>query len=102
MYEELFLERLSYFRDQKKVSARDMSLSLGQSPSYINAIENHKYLPKMTIFFYMCEYFGISPAEFFDDKNKHPERMKKLYRDLLSMNSEQLDIIESVIRGIKK
>ncbi|MCR5669239.1 MAG: helix-turn-helix transcriptional regulator, partial [Lachnospiraceae bacterium] len=35
-----FSERLSKLRLQKGISARDMSLSLGQSPSYINNIEN--------------------------------------------------------------
>ena len=30
MYEDFFAERLSYLRIQKKVSAREMSLALGQ------------------------------------------------------------------------
>ena len=38
--EEAFALRLSYLRTQKKVSAREMSLSLGQNSSYINRIEN--------------------------------------------------------------
>lgn len=40
MYEDFFAERLSYLRIQKKVSAREMSLALGQNESYINRIEN--------------------------------------------------------------
>ena len=38
MYEEKFVNRLIELRIQKGVSARDMSLSLGQSESYINKI----------------------------------------------------------------
>jgi len=38
--EKLFQNRLSELRGQKGVSARDMSLTLGQSPGYINGIEN--------------------------------------------------------------
>ena len=35
-----FPERIAELRTQRGVSARDMSLSLGQSESYINKIEN--------------------------------------------------------------
>ena len=35
-----FRERLTELRMQKDVSARDMSLSMGQSSGYINNIEN--------------------------------------------------------------
>lgn len=42
MYDELFSQRLTELRQQKGVSARDMSLSLGQNPGYINNIENKK------------------------------------------------------------
>ena len=38
MYEDFFCERLSQLRREKEVSARDMSLSLGQNVNYINTI----------------------------------------------------------------
>lgn len=50
MYEELFYTRLTQFRTEKGVSARDMSLSIGQNAGYINNLENHKVLPSMTVF----------------------------------------------------
>ena len=40
MYEEQFSKRLTELRTQKGVSARDMSLSIGQNPGYIRAIES--------------------------------------------------------------
>ena len=42
MYEDFVPERLAKLRTQKGVSARDMSLSLGQANNYINNIENKK------------------------------------------------------------
>lgn len=65
MYEALLRKRLTELRISKGVSARDMSLSLGQSESYINKIENGKALPSMEVFFYICDYFGMHPNEFF-------------------------------------
>ena len=40
MYEEFTQNRIAQLRMQKNVSARDMSLTLGQNNSYINQIEN--------------------------------------------------------------
>ena len=42
MYEEFTQNRIAQLRMQKNVSARDMSLTLGQNNSYINQIEKRK------------------------------------------------------------
>ena len=47
MYEEEFPIRLAQLRTKKGVSARDMSLSIGQNAGYINNIECGKALPSM-------------------------------------------------------
>ena len=61
---DFFIERLISLRNQKNVSAREMSLAIGQNESYINRIENRKAFPSMQSFFYICEYFQISPMDF--------------------------------------
>ena len=55
LYEDFVPERLAKLRMQKGVSARDMSLSLGQANNYINNVENKKTLPSMQSFFYISE-----------------------------------------------
>ena len=57
--ENNFSIRLAQLRNIKGVSARDMSLSLGQNPGYINNIESGKSLPSMAAFFYICKYRQI-------------------------------------------
>lgn len=52
MFEDLFYQRLIKLRTEKGVSARDMSLSIGQSPGYINSLENRNGFPSMQVFFY--------------------------------------------------
>lgn len=76
MYEDEFPIRLSQLRMQKGVSAREMSLSLGQNPGYINNIETGKNLPSLSGFFYICDYLDISPAEFFSAEIKYPPEMR--------------------------
>lgn len=97
-----FIARLTQLRLKRGVSARDMSLSLGQNSSYINNIENGKALPSMTVFFYICEYFNISPQEFFSYKNQNPEKLKMLENDLNLLTDEQLNIISTLVKELVK
>ena len=96
-----FCNRLSELRMNKGVSARDMSLSLGQSASYINNIENGVNLPSMSIFFYICEYLGISPMEFFDTENTNPTKSKELLEATKNLSSEQLEHLIAIAKGLK-
>lgn len=61
-----FAQQVSKLRIEKGISAREMSLSLGQGASYINNIENGRTLPSMAMFFEICDYFGITPSVFFE------------------------------------
>ena len=99
--EQLFYKRLTELRIGKDVSARDMSLSLGQSENYINAIENKRAFPSMQVFFYICDYFGITPKEFFDFDNTNPNKLTEIVNKLKSLNDEQLNLIETMIDNMK-
>lgn len=102
MFDEIFVKRLVQLRMQKGVSARDMSLSLGQSESYINKIENCATLPSMSVFFYICDYFNITPAEFFDVEVSDPTELQKVVNKLRRLNSEDLKHIDYVIEAMSK
>lgn len=102
MQQEDFIARLTQLRLNHGVSARDMSLSLGQNSSYINNIENGKALPSMNVFFYICEYFNISPQEFFSYENPNPEKIQILEKDLSLLTDEQLNIVSALVKEIVK
>lgn len=102
MDKDEFIKRLVQLRINKGVSARDMSLSLGQSPSYINNIENGVNLPSMTVFFYICDYFGISPKEFFDTDSANPVMEKELHAAVKGLSNEQLEHLIALAKGLKK
>lgn len=102
MYEDEFPLRLAQLRNKKGVSARDMSLSIGQNPRYINNIESGKAMPSMACFFYICEYLNISPKDFFDFESKTPEKLNDLISDLKKLDEEQLDNIASIVKGLIK
>lgn len=101
-FEEKFAERLSHLRLAKGVSARDMSLSIGQSAGYINNIENKNNLPSMSMFFYICEYLEISPQDFFDFDNRNPEKLNEITDYLKQVDDEQLNNLIGIIKGLIK
>jgi transcriptional regulator with XRE-family HTH domain len=93
-------ERIAQLRLQKGVSARDMSLSLGQSESYINKIENRRTLPSMAGFLYICEYFGITPGEFFDTGSAAPQQSRELLRAFAKLTPTQACHILQVVQDL--
>lgn len=100
MYTDFFSNRITQLRLNKGVSARDMSLSLGQSESYINRIENNQMLPSMTVFFYICDYFKITPKEFFEEDNLSPTLLNETIKEMKKLNNEQLLHIYTIIKDI--
>ncbi len=106
MYTELsenfFARRLSALRMQKGVSAREMSLSIGQNESYINRIENKRSYPSLQLFFYICEYLNVTPQEFFNEDIKYPQQLNEIIKDIQQLTPEQLQNIHSIIKELIK
>lgn len=99
-YAKWFAERITQLRIAKGVSARDMSLSLGQSESYINKIENRRTMPSMNGFFYICEYFGIEPKDFFDLEINSPTQVTEIQKELGKLSPKQAEHILQVVHDL--
>ena len=102
MEREDFVKRLIELRINKGVSARDMSLSIGQSAGYINNIENGVNYPSMTVFFYICDYLGVTPKDFFDMEIVNPTKAYELFHVAKSLSNEQLDNLLAIAKGLSK
>ena len=102
MEEKDFALRLSQLRNEIGVSARDMSLSMGQNPSYVNNIENGKALPSLSGILYICEYLGITPSEFFGMESTNPSKTDAIVKDLKKLSNEQLEIISALVKELLK
>lgn len=100
MYEDFTQERISQLRIQHGSTARDMSLSLGQNDTYINKIENKKALPSLQGLFYICEYLGITPQEFFDEGNAFPEKLKELVAEAKKLDSTALTSVLDIVKQL--
>lgn len=100
MYEKSFSNRLYQLRTQKGVSARDMSLSIGQNAGYINNIENGKALPSMTSFFYICDYLKLTPMDFFNFDSSYPTEMEELFNNLNKLTPTQFKNISEIVNDL--
>ena len=100
MYEEFTQNRIAQLRIQRDATARDMSLSIGQNEAYINQIENKKTLPSLSGLFYICEYLGITPRDFFDEGNAYPARLTELVEDLKLLDDETLAHLTGLVKKL--
>lgn len=82
MDEKDFSLRLAQLREKKGISARDMSLSMGQNPGYFNNIELGKSMPSLSGFLYICDYLNITPHDFFDMDSHNPSKVNEILTDL--------------------
>ena len=102
MFEDFFYTRLTKLRMAKGVSQREMSLSMGQSEGYMTKIESRVSLPSMTAFFYICEYFGITPRDFFDDGMQNPALIQETMDGLKTLNDDDLVLILGHVKRLQE
>lgn len=69
--EDFFRDRLRFLRNERKISAREMSLALGQNETYINKIETGRNSTTMAGFLKICEFLQITPEQFFSSTAKN-------------------------------
>ena len=75
---------------------------MGQNPGYINNIESGKSMPSLTGIFYICDYLGITPSEFFDMEVQNPTKLNEIIENLKRLDDRQLDTIAMLIKDIVK
>ncbi|MDE7018143.1 MAG: helix-turn-helix domain-containing protein [Lachnospiraceae bacterium] len=88
--EQFVRDRITQLRLAKGISEYQMSYDLGHSRGYVYNISSGKSLPSMSEFFSICDYFGITPSEFFDTKSRNPVLMAKAIEELKSLNDSDM------------
>lgn len=102
MTAEFVRDRITQLRLQKGVSEYKMSYDLGHSRGYVNNISSGKSLPSITEFFAICEYFGITPIEFFNTNIADPHLMRKTVEGLEDLNADDLELIQCTVDRLRK
>ncbi len=99
---EFLRNRITFLRLQKGVSEYRMSTDMGHSKSYIQSISSGKGLPSWGEFFYMCEYFNITPKDFFDEDATYPAAYYQAVDGLKQLSEEDLALVLAQIERLNK
>ena len=102
MDKEFIRNRITELRLKKGVSEYQMSYDLGHSRGYVYNISSGKSLPPMSEFLEICNYFGITPGQFFDESIKEPALLQTAITELKKLNDDDMMLIISHIRRLVK
>lgn len=102
MLEEYVKDRITQLRLQKGVSEYQMSYDLGHSRGYVYNISSGKALPPLKEFFAICDYFGITPQQFFDTSSQNPELIQKALDGMKKLNEDDLLMLLGIINRMLK
>ena len=95
-------DRITQLRLKKGVSEYQMSYDLGHSRSYVYNISSGKSLPPMAEFLQICNYFDITPSQFFDESEENPALLQTAIEELRKLNDDDLMLIIGNIRRLTR
>ncbi|MCM1115104.1 MAG: helix-turn-helix domain-containing protein [Clostridium sp.] len=100
MDEAFIRQRITQLRIQKSVSEYKMSMDLGHSKGYIQSISSGRALPSMSEFLTICDYFGITPLEFFDTNENEIVLLKELNEEINKMNKDDINLLTQMAKRL--
>ena len=95
-------QRITELRLKRDVSEYEMSLALGMNRNYSQGITSGKALPSMAQFLNICEYFEITPMQFFDGETLYPQLIRKVIEEMQGMDDEDLLLLLTVSRHLRR
>ena len=90
-------ERITKLRMQKDISERELSLNLGKAHNYIYSISSGKILPTMESFLDICDYFEITPSDFFDEQIENPPLARNILKELNKLSEKEMSLLLEIM-----
>ncbi len=100
MDEKFVRERITQLRLRKGVSEYRMSYDLGHSRGYVHNISSGKATPPMKEFFAICDYFDLTPQQFFDEGTQNPELIQKAVAGMKQLDETDLLMLLGLINRL--
>ena len=95
-------ERITELRIKKDVSEHRMSMDLGHARSYIHSIVSGRVLPSMTEFLAICEYFDITPKNFFDEELNDAFQFTQLENYARKLSGQDLSLVTTLAERLSE
>jgi transcriptional regulator with XRE-family HTH domain len=102
MEESFIKDRITQLRLKKGVSEYQMSYDLGHSRGYVYNISSGKSLPPMKEFLAICDYFEVTPQQFFDESEEYPELIQKAVDGMKHLSEEDMLMLLGLINRLLK
>lgn len=100
MDETFIRERINNLRMTQNISEYQLSLALGRLQGYIQSITSGRTLPSMSAFLDICDYFKITPLEFFDPDINNPSLLQSIMNDIKTLPESDLLLLSLVLKRI--
>lgn len=95
-------ERVTSLRLQKGISEYKLSKNIGKCNNYINKVSSGRLVPTIETLFSICEYFGITLSQFFQEEDPADTLTASQIRAILpSLNEDQLKSLLVITNSMK-
>lgn len=102
MSPDFIRNRITELRLKKGIAETRMSLDLGHSRSYMQGISNGRALPSMTEFLAICDYFEVTPKEFFDAEGSNSYLLDKLMDEAEGISDDDALLLINMVKRLKQ
>ena len=95
------VQRIGYFRNKINLSARELSLRIGKSETYINQVECRNFTVSLPVLFEIIEALEITCAEFYSDNYVAYKQDKEILDTLNALPAERKNSFLDLIKNPK-
>lgn len=95
-------ERVTSLRLKKEISEYKLSKDIGKCNNYINKVSSGKLIPTIATLSSICEYFGITLSQFFQEENPSDSLTESQILAILPhLNEDQLHSLLVITNSMK-
>lgn len=95
------VQRIGYFRNKINLSARELSLRIGKSETYINQVECRNFTVSLPVLFEIIEALEITCAKFFSDNYAAYKQDKEILDVLNALPAERKNSFLDLMKNTK-
>lgn len=92
-------DRITRIRIEHNISEYQLSLDLGFSKGYIQAISSGNIMPSLGALYKICDYFDITPAQFFSGDVGDSKLLEDLTGAIREMSVEEQYSLYHFLKG---
>lgn len=94
-------DRITKLRLDHNISEYKLSLDLGFSKGYIQAISSGNIIPSLDALYRICDFFQITPAQFFAGKTDDSRLLEDLISAIRELSAEEQYTLYHFLKGGK-